>query len=76
MKADIKKMIADELNVGLEVVTSDLAVGDIPEWDSMAHVRIIVALEGATGIELDVEQALDLEDVEDLIEAFSSDKLN
>ncbi len=74
MNNKIKKIIADSLKVSLDIVTDDLAVGDIPEWDSLAHVRLITELEVAMGIELDVEQALDIEDVTDLVEAFAKDK--
>ena len=66
----IKQIIAENLKVPLESISDDLAVGDIPEWDSLAHVRIIGALEISLGVELDIEQTLDLEDVEDLIDAF------
>ena len=66
----IKQIIAENLKVPLESISDDLAVGDIPEWDSLAHVRIISALEFSLGVELDIEQTLDLEDVEDLIDAF------
>ena len=66
----IKQIIAEILKVPVESISEELAVGDIPEWDSLAHVRIIVALEAALDIDLDIEQTLDIEDVEDLIDAF------
>ena len=69
----IKEIIAENLNISAEKITNELAVGDIPEWDSLAHVRIIGALELALGIELDIEETLELEDVFDLVEAFSKD---
>ncbi|EKF9607434.1 TPA: phosphopantetheine-binding protein, partial [Vibrio cholerae] len=43
--------------------------GDIPEWDSLAHMRIIAALESDLGVVLDIEQVLEIEDVEDIIDA-------
>ena len=74
MSIEIKKIIARTLNVSQDIITDELAVGDIAEWDSLAHVRIIAALELALGVELDVEQTLDIEDVEDLMDAFSDNK--
>ena len=74
MSIKIKKLIAENLNVSQDIITDDLAVGDISEWDSLAHVRLIGALELAFGVELDVEQTLDIEDVEDFIDAFSDSK--
>jgi acyl carrier protein len=69
MKSEVRELIAKVLNVPLDVVVDDLAVGDIPEWDSLAHMNIISAIEKEYGITLDIEQTLDIEDVEDIIEA-------
>ncbi len=68
-KNDIKILIANVLSVSLEKIEDDLAVGDIPEWDSLAHMRIIAALESDLGVVLDIEQTLEIEDVEDIIDA-------
>ncbi|HAS7161639.1 TPA: acyl carrier protein, partial [Vibrio cholerae] len=51
------------------IINKELAVGDIPEWDSLAHMRIIAALESDLGVVLDIEQVLEIEDVEDIIDA-------
>ncbi|UTT85808.1 acyl carrier protein [Vibrio pelagius] len=68
-KESVKELIAKVLNVSVSVVDDELAVGDIPEWDSLAHMRIIAALESDLGVVLDIEQTLEIEDVEDIIEA-------
>tara|TARA_B110000444_G_scaffold253096_1_gene283397 strand:- start:305 stop:538 length:234 start_codon:yes stop_codon:yes gene_type:complete len=69
-KDQIKQIIADNLKVPFDKITDELAVGDIAEWDSLAHVRIILALEIELGVSLDIEQTLDLEDVEDFYDTF------
>lgn len=68
-KESVKELIAKILGVSLDVVEDELAVGDIPEWDSLAHMRIIAALESDLGVVLDIEQTLEIEDVEDIIDA-------
>ena len=68
-KESIKKLIANVLEVSIDKIEDELAVGDIPEWDSLAHMRIIAALESELGVVLDIEQTLEIEDVEDIIEA-------
>ena len=73
-KESVKKLIAEILNVEIDVVQDDLAVGDIPEWDSLAHMRIIAALESDLGIVLDIEQTLEIEDVEDIVDAVLSNE--
>lgn len=68
-KDSVKELIAEILKVQLDVVQDELAVGDIPEWDSLAHMRIIAALESDLGVVLDIEQTLEIEDVEDIVDA-------
>lgn len=68
-KESVKELIAKVLNVSVSVVDDELAVGDIPEWDSLAHMRIIAALESDLGVVLDIEQTLEIEDVEDIVDA-------
>mgnify|MGYP001182642409 CR=1 FL=1 len=61
----VKNIIATILNVKNDVVTDELSIGDIPEWDSVANVRLLQALEEEFSIEIDVIDALDAEDVFD-----------
>ena len=68
-RESVKALIANTLNVAINQVHDELAIGDIPEWDSLAHMRIITALEADLGVVLDIEQTLEIEDVEDIIEA-------
>ena len=65
----VRKLIASTLAISLDLVQDDLGVGDIPEWDSLAHMRLITALEVELGVVLDVEQSLDIEDVRDITDA-------
>lgn len=74
MKNEIRELIAKILNVSTDIVVDDLAVGDIPEWDSLAHMNIIASIEKEFGITIDIEQTLDIEDVEDIIEIVKSNK--
>ena len=72
LKESVKALIANTLNVSIDRVHDELAIGDIPEWDSLAHMRIITALGADLGVVLDIEQTLGIEDVEDIIEAVLS----
>lgn len=65
----VKELIAKSLNVSLDIIQDDLAIGDIAEWDSLGHMQIIAALESQMGIVLDIEQTLEIEDVEDILDA-------
>lgn len=63
----VHKIISDVLKVPLEQVTEELAIGDIPEWDSVANIRLLQKLEEIFEIEIDAIDALDAEDVFDFV---------
>ena len=63
----VQTIIADVLKVRLELVTEELAIGDIPEWDSVANIRLLQKLEEIFDIEIDAIDALDAEDFFDFV---------
>lgn len=71
-KNKVYKLIAEVLGVNVDVIHDELAIGDIPEWDSLGHMRIITELETQMGVILDIEQTLEIEDVEDIIDAVTN----
>ena len=69
IKEQVYSMIAEVLGVNVDVIHDELAVGDISEWDSLGHMLIIAGLETQMGITLDIEETLEIEDVEDVLDA-------
>ena len=69
MDQQIRKIIADVLNVDIAVVTDDLAVGSIPEWDSVGNLAIISTIEQELGVEFPLEVLFDLTSVQTIIDA-------
>lgn len=67
MENKIIGIIAKMLEVDVEEVELDTAVGDLPEWDSLHHLQIIAELEKEYGIKYAPEDLAELEDVSDLI---------
>ena len=63
----VKEIIADVLNVPMSSVEDDLAVGDIPEWDSLRHLTIISTLAKEFSIEFSREELVEIEDVSDIV---------
>lgn len=53
MEANLKRIrliVSDVLDVDTCSITPDSAQGDIPEWDSLAQLRIVTALEQEFGV--------------------------
>ena len=62
----VKEAFLDVLKVQ-ENVYDSVAVGDIPEWDSVNHVKLLQEIEERFNISIDVADAIDIEDISDLI---------
>ena len=47
-------------------VRPDLTASDVPEWDSLNHIRLVVAVQKAFGTKFTAAEIADLENVGDL----------
>jgi acyl carrier protein len=57
-------------------LSMDSSQETIPDWDSLAHVRIIVGIERAFGIQLDVDEIEQIHSIRELFNAVARrDKL-
>lgn len=56
----VRGVLADVFNVAASEVNPDLEFGDLPQWDSMGHMDVMMALEEQFGIEINAETISDL----------------
>lgn len=59
----VQMTVAKALNVPAEVVTAELQFGDIPQWDSMGHMEVMLWLETDFSVEITNETIADLTSV-------------
>lgn len=59
----VKEIIAHALGVPLEQIRDDLAIGDIPQWSSMANMSIISSIEETLDIEIPIDDLFELTNV-------------
>lgn len=67
MEKKVIEIISQVLKVDDEEIELDLAIGDLPEWDSLHHLNIIVELENEFGVKYTADDLAEIEDVADLI---------
>lgn len=60
----VREIIAQSLNLPVDRITDDLSIGDIPEWNSMANMAIMTAIEKELDIEIPIDDLFDLTNVE------------
>jgi len=54
------------------VLSHETAAEDIPEWDSLSHVRLIISVQQTFGVSLSAAQASNLRNVGELVALIQS----
>ena len=60
MDDKIRAIMAEVLRLPVERIGADAAIGTVPNWDSTAHMRMMIALEDEFGIELDETRMIEM----------------
>ena len=61
-----RTLLAQALEVGADSLPDDASVSSTEAWDSLAHIRVIAAIEGHLGSELDTMELLEIEQLSDI----------
>ena len=63
-------IIAGVLGCPSGEITADAAIGSLPQWDSLAHISIIMAVEAELGRMMSAEEIVSFETVGNLAALF------
>jgi acyl carrier protein len=61
-----KEILSAALNLPEVKIDQNTAIGKTPEWDSLAHMRLILAVEELVGRELGMEEVIGIESLSDV----------
>ena len=61
-----RELLAGALNLPEQQVDSSTMIGVTQQWDSLAHMRLMLALEDALGSELDMEAVVNIASLSDV----------
>ena len=56
----VQQVLAAALNVDASEINVDTQFGDLPQWDSMGHMEVLVELEKNFGVEINAGTITDL----------------
>ena len=56
----VKYLLADAIQVPPDMVTPDLAFGDLPQWDSLGHMEVMMRLEDEFGVSISADTIAEL----------------
>jgi acyl carrier protein len=59
-------LLAQALEVEADALPDDATMNSIEAWDSLAHIRVIAAIESHLGSELDTMEILEIEQLSDI----------
>ena len=60
MEEKLRQIFATSLSVKIEEIRDDLKYATIPQWDSIAHMALVAAIEEGFGIMIDAEDVIDM----------------
>lgn len=60
MKEKLRQIFASSLNIKIDDVQDDLKYATIPQWDSVAHMALVAAIEEGFDIMMDAEDVIDM----------------
>ena len=60
MEDKIRPIMAEALRLPVERIGPDAAIGTVPNWDSTAHMCLMIALEDEFGIDLDESRMVEM----------------
>lgn len=60
MENKLKAIFSQSLGISEELVTDNLRYATIPQWDSVAHMVLVAAIEEGFDVMLDTEDVIDL----------------
>ncbi len=66
---DIRDIVSRVLKLRPGEYSEELAAGDLPQWDSLGHVNLLMAVEKHFGFAFEVVDSIEIETVGDLIDA-------
>ncbi len=68
MKERILELMEEVLNVPEGTITENTTMDDVEEWDSLAHVMLIGELEERLGVEIPLDEAVEITCVKEILE--------
>jgi acyl carrier protein len=61
-----KRLLAEATNAAVTAVPDDARIDSFERWDSLAHMRLLLALEEQIGHQLDPDESVAIESLKDI----------
>lgn len=71
----LQEIMASALELPVDAITESSTMEDVEEWDSLGHVHIMVALEQAFDLYMDVDDFAELDSVPAILQYLESENV-
>ncbi len=72
----LQEIMASTLELSKDAIRENSTMAEIEEWDSLGHVHIMVALEQAFDLYMDVEDFAELDSVPAILQYLASENVS
>ena len=66
MNAELRSILADTLGIPESYLAEDASAETITEWDSVAHINIVLSLEARYGLSFSPDEILNLGSIKEI----------
>ena len=56
MEQEFLEFIADIMNIDVSEISLDTKFGEIEDWDSMMHMRIVMEIDAEYGVDIPIDE--------------------
>jgi|TARA_B100001971_G_C18255206_1_gene581504 acyl carrier protein len=74
IKTSVYKLIFEQFSVSEDDITDETGPGDLPKWDSIGQLRLILSLEEEFGIQLSVDDIMKINSIKDIVKVIGKYK--
>ena len=67
MENKLLNLAADILNVKVDSITLSTSRSMLEEWDSLAHIQLIIGVESSFNIKIPIEEINDIQTIDDFL---------
>jgi acyl carrier protein len=66
MNSELKKILSQTLGIPEAEIQNQASMETLPQWDSVAHINVILSLEAQYGISFQPDEVLELNSIENI----------
>ena len=66
MKFDGKEILSNVFKIDISQISDNIKIGELPEWDSLGHMRLVLHIEKIINRSISIEEILEIVDIENI----------